>query len=178
MAQHPSTIGLRLVSAAEADRDRLATLINAAFDVYPFMGGPRTSPAGVAEELGTTGVFIVAEDDGRIVGCAMLRPASEIGWDLDSPPTGLSGADVVYLGLVAVDPTIRKLGLGKRIIVEAERTARSRGFAKVALGTLAEQHTVPYYEALGYRTVASQQFEAGHWEQTIPHEFCVMVKAL
>ena len=163
MAQHPSTIALRLVSAAEADRDRLASLINAAFAVYPFMGGPRTSAEGLAEEMGETGVFIVAEDDGRAIGCAMLRPASEIDWETDAAPAGLNGAGVVYLGLVAVDPTIHKRGLGRRIIAEAESTGRRRGFTKVTLGTLREQGTVPYYEALGYRTVASPQFEAGHW---------------
>ena len=177
MAQHPSTLELRLVSAAEADHNRLAALINAAFGVYPFMDGPRTSADGVAEELGATGVFIVAEDGAQTVGCAMLRPASEVNWGIDAPP-GLNGADVMYLGLVAVDPAIRKLGLGRRIIMEAEHTARRQGFAKVALGTLTEQGNPPYYEALGYHTVARQQFEAGHWEQTIPHEFCVMVKEL
>ena len=177
MAQHPSTLELRLVSALEADHSRLAALINAAFGIYPFMGGPRTSAAGIAEELGATGVFIVAEEAGETVGCAMLRPASEIDWELDHSP-GLNDADVMYLGLVAVDPAIRKRGLGRRIILEAEHTAQRSGFAKVALGTLTEQGNPPYYEALGYQTVARQQFEAGHWGQTIPHEFCAMVKAL
>ena len=177
MAQHPSTLELRLVPATEADHSRLADLINAAFDIYPFMGGPRTSAEGIAEELGATGVFIVAEDDAQTVGCAMLRPASEIDWGIATPP-GLHNADVMYLGLVAVDPAIQKRGLGRRIILEAEHTARRQGFAKVALGTLTEQGNPRYYEALGYRTVARQQFEAGHWYQTIPHEFCVMVKEL
>ena len=170
---------LRLITRREADFDQLATVINAAFAIYPFMDGPRTSPEGVEEELGDSGQFVVADGTHGLAGCAMIRPCNDIDWGTEIETANpVHDADAMYLGLVGVDPPLRKHGLGRRLIAEAERIARDRGFASMALGTLAEMGNVVYYEALGYRAVGHRRWEPGHWGLTIPHEFYVMAKPL
>ena len=173
----PSILKLQLVHASAVDVGRVAAVVNAAFAVYPFMGGDRTTAEEIAEEMGESGEFILASEDGAIVGCAMIRPSLDVDWGVDSG-AAINAADAVYLGLVAVEPRIRKQGLGRRMITEAERIARERGFARMVLGTVAEMGNVAYYEPMGYAVVDRTRFGAGHWEMTIDHEFCVMVKAL
>lgn len=177
MSTETPEITLRLVSAACADHVRLAALINAAFGVYPFLTVERTSPEGLAEELGDTGEIILAEAGGELLGCAMIRPSTHVGWE----PAGASDAraDVaMYLGLVSVKPGQMRNGLGRRLVAEAERIAAERSFRQVVLGTLVEMGNVDYYERLGYRTVGHEDLPAGHWGMTIHHRFCGMVKDL
>lgn len=172
-----STLGLQLVPAEAVDTARIAAVVNAAFRVYPFMGGDRTSAEGVAEEMGDNGEFITATDNGVVVGCAMIRPSVDVDWGSEGEDS-ICEADAIYLGLVAVEPTIRKQGLGRRMVAEAERIARERGYRRLALGTIVEMGNVVYYEALGYTVDARKQFESGHWGMPIEHQYCVMVKTL
>lgn len=166
----------RVVGPVEADFPALARLVNAAFTVYPFMEGPRTTAEGIAGEMGDSGRFVVAESVAGLAACAMLRPSLDVHAD-DTPGT-VREADTMYLGLVAVDPEIRKRGVGRAIIAEAERIAALGGFLHMSLGTLREMGNVTYYERLGYIVVNEYAFLPGHWGMTIPHQFCVMVKGL
>jgi predicted N-acetyltransferase YhbS len=172
------TLELELVPARQVDVERIAAVVNAAFAIYPFMEGERTDAEGVREEMGESGEFVIATDAGRIVACAMIKPSLDVHWDGESSNPGVSEPDAVYLGLVAVEPGIRKQGLGRRMIAEAERIARERGFGRVVLGTISEMGNVVYYEALGYEVVSRTTYEPGHWGLTIEHDFCVMVKQL
>jgi predicted N-acetyltransferase YhbS len=172
-----STLDLQLVPGTLVDVERIAAVVNAAFGVYPFMGGQRTTAEGVCEEMGGNGDFITASEGGEIVGCAMIRPSLDVHWGSDGEPS-VTAPDAMYLGLVAVDPGIRKQGLGRRLIAEAERIGRGRGFARVVLGTIAEMGNVTYYESLGYHVLERTRFQAGHWALTIDHDDCVMVKPL
>ncbi|MEO9254216.1 MAG: GNAT family N-acetyltransferase [Tepidiformaceae bacterium] len=172
-----STFDLQLVPARAVDVDRIAAVVNAAFRIYPFMGGDRTSAEGVTEEMGDNGEFITAIDNGLVVGCAMFRPSVDVDWGMEGEDS-ICEVDAVYLGLVAVEPTIRKRGLGRRMVAEAERIGRERGYRRLVLGTLVEMGNVVYYEALGYAVDARKRFEAGHWGLPIDHDYCVMVKTL
>ena len=166
----------RLVGPVEADFLALACLVNAAFTVYPFMEGPRTTAEGIADEIGDSGRFVIADGAAGLAACAMLRPSLDVHAN-DTPGT-VREADTMYLGLVAVDPEIRKQGLGRAVIAEAERIAATAGYLHMSLGTLREMGNVTYYERLGYRVVDEYAFPPGHWSMTIPHQFCVMVKEL
>ncbi len=169
-------VTLRLIPAAEADHERLAALINAAFAVYPFLGVERTSPEGVAEELGDTGRMILAEAADELVGCAMIRPSLEV--ECEGTRSDVRGPDAMYLGLVSIKPGEMRQGLGRKIVAEAERIAARGGYRTMVLGTLVEMGNVDYYERLGYRVEGSEDFPPGHWGITIPHRFRGMVKTL
>jgi predicted N-acetyltransferase YhbS len=174
-----ATITFNTVPSGKPDHVRLAELVNAAFAVYPFMAGPRTSPEGIAEECGDDAVFILASAAGELpVACAMLRPAPHVDWGVEPVPDAATHPQSLYLGLVAVEPALRKSGLGKRMVAEATREARERGFRSIVLGTLAEMGNVTYYEAHGYRSLASYRYEPGHWGMAIPHTFHIMELAL
>ncbi|MGH2632627.1 MAG: GNAT family N-acetyltransferase [Tepidiformaceae bacterium] len=166
-----------LLPPGAGDRDVLAGVINAAFAVYPFMSGERTSAEGIEEEQGDTGRFVVASTRGEVAACAMIRPSLDVHAEPDLIEAE-GDAATMYLGLVAVRPSIRKLGLGRRVVAAAEQASRDLGFSHVTLGTLREMGNVEYYEPLGYRVTGEQVFEPGHWGLTVPHHFCVMVKAL
>lgn len=55
----------------------------------------------------------------------------------------------VKLQALAVDPHLRRRGVGTRLIEELERRARQSGSTSVYLG--AEEPARPFYQALGYR---------------------------
>jgi GNAT superfamily N-acetyltransferase len=174
----PAHVTFTTIPARDADRVRLAELVNAAFFVYPFMSGPRTSPEGIAEECGDDANFVLAMHGGATRACAMVRPALGIEWGVEPVPAAATDPCALYLGLVAVEPAIRKSGLGKRLVAESERAASERGGRAMVLGTLAEMGNVTYYEALGYRSLAQYPYETGHWGISIAHTFHIMEHTL
>lgn len=156
----------------------LLPLINAAFAIYPFSSEPRLASVPVFEEqAGPTASFVVARVGGTAVGCAMICPAVGKEWDVGEG-RGITSPEALYLGLAAVSPALRKGGIGKALLAEAEHEASRRGFSRIVLGTVAEMGNVAYYAALGYRSVDTRHFEAGHWGLRIPHEVHVMEKRL
>lgn len=178
MPLDPAQATFTTIPAREADHVRLAELVNAAFFVYPFMSGPRTSPDGIAEECGDEATFVLAMHDGATLACAMLRPATGVDWGVEPVPAAATDPGALYLGLVAVDPGVRKSGLGKLLVAESERVATECGARAIVLGTLAEMGNVTYYQGLGYRSVGQYPYEPGHWVISIPHTFHIMERTL
>lgn len=79
--------------------------------------------------------FLVAEENGRIVGSVMAGYDGHRGW-------------VNYL---AVDPSQRRSGLGRELMAEAERLLAEAGCPKINLqvrGT--NEAALGFYERLGY----------------------------
>ena len=175
MTIHPRTSTLRLVEAAYADLEAIASLVNRAFLTHRLMnGGDRTSVDGLLEELGTEGRFILAESEGRLVGSAMIRPVNDDdATDGYAPPP-----QAPYFGLAAVEPSLMKAGIGRLLLGEAERIGRSHGQSHLALNTLYEFDLVPYYVTYGYAPVFDESFEAGHWGLPEPHTLCYLEKSL
>lgn len=99
--------------ATEADLPRLVELTNLAYQVEAFcIEGPRLSEEE-ARGLMTGGTFLLAEDaQGRLRGSVFLRE---------------DGDRRCYLGLLAVDPGLRGLGLGRALVAAAEDRARAAG---------------------------------------------------
>lgn len=73
------------------------------------------------------GAFI----DGRLVGCATLQSADG----------GL------FLEYVAVDPSVRKKGIGARLVSRIEEEARARGLSEL----WAKARSPGFYERIGFR---------------------------
>ena len=75
------------------------------------LGGQRTDPDVLASIItGTASRMIVVDEDGVVVGCCQLE-ARDVG--------------TAYLGMLAVRPSLQAHGVGRRIVTEGERVART-----------------------------------------------------
>ncbi|MDQ0324406.1 N-acetylglutamate synthase-like GNAT family acetyltransferase [Rhodopseudomonas julia] len=105
----------------------------------------RMGPAELAEKAGSE-TLLLAEEDGRIVGCAFLRLEP----------------DCLYIGKVAVAPAFRGAGLARRLFVLAEERARANDRLFLKLQTrveLTENHAA--FARLGFVKV-SETAHAGY----------------
>ena len=114
---------LVLRPAIVGDAASVAATIAAAFEQYrgklkPESGAFRETAKGIAGELRKGAGAIVAERNGRVVGCVMTKM--------------LEGD--LYFGRLAVLPQERGTGVAKRLIAAVEADAKSRGLPGVRLG--------------------------------------------
>ncbi|MDR0823997.1 MAG: GNAT family N-acetyltransferase, partial [Prevotella sp.] len=63
-------------------------------------------------------ILCIGENGGRMVGCCILTPVD---------------GDIVQLRQMAVDDSIQKKGVGAKVLLFAEQTAKERGFNKIIL---------------------------------------------
>lgn len=127
--------------ADESDTAKLLALINQAFSVESFFHiGTRLDTDRIQPHL-SKGRFLVAESGGKLVGCVYVE---------------LHGEES-YLGLLSVDPSQQKTGLGRRLVAAAEEFAREMGARCMDL-TVVNLRTElpPYYQKLGYRIVGEE----------------------
>lgn len=99
-----------------------------------------------------TGLFLVATLHGDPVGCGALKFYPDGGW--------------AYLKRMWVSPTVRGLGLGRRLLAELEAQAAAHGMGTVRLETnRALTEAIALYRAAGYREVDAFNDEpyAHHW---------------
>jgi ribosomal protein S18 acetylase RimI-like enzyme len=131
---------LVLRPATPADAPPLAATIAAAFAQYrgklvPESGAFRETAEGIAAELAKGAGAIVAERNGKMLGCVMTK---------------VMEGDL-YFGRLSVVPGARGLGLARRLVAAVEADARARGLAGVRLGVrvvLTENQRL--FASLGY----------------------------
>jgi GNAT superfamily N-acetyltransferase len=135
--------------------DRLVEVVNAAYAIGEaglwVEGTARIGPREVAEAV-RSGGMLVATREGRVVGCAYVRP-------LD--------ADTADLGLISAAPDEWGGGIGRELVRAAEELMRSRGVTTAQLELLVPKEWVhpekerlrSWYTRLGYRVVRSAPFE-------------------
>jgi ribosomal protein S18 acetylase RimI-like enzyme len=125
-------VTVRLRPFADADEDAVVRLWQAALLVRPW-NDPRRDIARkkrVQREL-----FLVAEDDGAVVGTAMAGYDGHRGW-------------VYYL---AVAPERQGTGLGRLLMTEAEAQLLALGCPKVNVQVRSGNEPVAaFYDRLGY----------------------------
>jgi putative acetyltransferase len=81
--------------------------------------------------------FLVARQQGRIVGCGGIVPRSN------------GTAEIVRMSIAA---DVRRQGIGRRILEELVKTATSLGCNRIVLETTATWHDViAFYERCGFR---------------------------
>ena len=169
--------------AREESRDdglveELVRLINAAYALGEaglwLDGATRTGPSEIAEAIGTGGM-LAATLEGRLVGCAYVRP-------LD--------AGTADLGPLSAAPDMWGSGVGRELVHSAEELMRSHGVTTMQLELLVPKEWVHaekdrlrgWYTRLGYRVVRSAPFEqvAAHLESELatPCEFLIFHKPL
>src|SRR4051794_27993031 len=125
--------------ATASDAQDIARIINAAFEIErDFRNGERTSPAEVVR-LMEEETFLVAEEKGRLIAAVEVRIDVDIG----------------YFGMLAVDASARRNGLGARMVEAAEEYCGAAGCSVITMST-GENRTelIPYYEKMGYRVSA------------------------
>jgi amino-acid N-acetyltransferase len=88
--------------------------------------------------------FVVAEKDGRIIGCAALRVYTP---------------QLAELGSLAVSEAAHGLGVGRRLVTAIEHEAVRHGIGTVFALTLQDV----FFGKLGYRTVAKEMFPLKVW---------------
>jgi len=123
---------------------QITSLINSAFRIAEefFVDGNRISIEGVLEHF-ESGEFLLAEEEENLVGCVYLEHRG----------------DHTYLGLLSVDPTIQRGGLGSRIVSGAEEYCRERGakFMDISVVNLREE-LLPFYAKRGYIEIGTSPF--------------------
>lgn len=116
-------------------------------------------------QLVSSGRYLVAEVDGRLVGAG--------GWSLAPPPGGRPGRRRAHVRHVVTDYRAVRTGVGRRLmaaVMDAARTEGVRGME--CLSTLT---AVPFYVACGFSEVARLDLPI---VPGIPFEAVRMVRAL
>ena len=135
------------------------------------LGGQRTDPEALMLIIeGDDSRMVIADDDGVVVGCCQLERRE-------------GGA--AYLGMLAVWPSLQARGIGRAVVAEGERVARSEWAAERVQLSVIRQRTelIAWYERLGYeRSGETRPFPYGDERFGLPKvdglEFVVLEKRL
>jgi len=152
----------RLRLAEAADAEGITRLINTAFEVERFfLEADRLDIHEVRSRL-ATGKFILAEGDATLSGCVYVEPAGERA----------------YLGLLSVDPTLQRSGVGKLLMTAAENHCRAAGCHFMDLRIVNLRTELPgFYQKFGYVQTGTAPFP-DHARPKFPCHFLIMSKPL
>ncbi len=149
--------------ATFADVPALTRLINAAFVVESVaFDGDRVNEQGVRGYM-NTGTFLVLEDVAGLSGCVYVECDRQRS----------------YLGLLSVAPRRQGLGLGRRLVAEAEKFARESGCLVMDLRVISPRakQLLPFYLRLGYHEAGAQPFPH-NLSSKVPAHYILMSKRL
>lgn len=143
-----SNTGSVFRNATVADAKVLVDLIRSAYrgetsqqgwaSEADFVGGDRIDQSGVCNLIAAPNSMILILADGMsVVACCQLEDR---------------GGGIVYFGTFAVDPGAQARGVGRRVLAEAERIAKTRyGATALEISVLAPQNQlISYYERQGF----------------------------
>ena len=153
--------GLHIRDARDDDRDAILDLTASAYQEYAALMGPehwqmyrQDMEATVCGEVRAD--IIVAEQDGLIVGSALLYPA---GTALRSPDGAERTLERPEVRLLAVSPAARGRGVGMALMEECLGRARRAGAAELTLHTNPMmQAAVRLYERMGFERAPELDF--------------------
>jgi ribosomal protein S18 acetylase RimI-like enzyme len=150
-------------TAAHPDVAAIAALVNTAFQVEAFFKiGDRTSPAEILE-LMRDGEFLLLEDAGTTVGCVYLTASAD---------------GRAYFGMLSIDPSRQRQGLGRQLIEAVEARARERGCRYMDIHIVNLREELPgFYRKFGYVEQGTLPFSDMERASRACH-FVVMRKSL
>ena len=154
---------MRFRVADIADTAAITKVINAAFKQAEsfFIERDRIDEESVRNFL-KTGEFLVAEDGETLTGCVYLEPRGERG----------------YIGLLSVDPSRQRSGLGSQLMAAAEDRCRELGCRTADLQIVNLRQELPeFYRRRGYSPTGTAPFRPDLVTK-IPCHFIKMSKAL
>lgn len=161
MTHTKNTLPLRL--AAPDDAEKITALINAAFYICEgfFVESPRTNKAEIEEHM-SKGAFLLAEAGDVLSGCVYVELRGERS----------------YLGLLSVDPSLQRGGLGSILMDAAENYCRERGSRFMDIYIVNLRTELPaFYERRGYVATGTTPFPEDV-PTKLPCHFINMSKAL
>ncbi|MCW2314525.1 Ribosomal protein S18 acetylase RimI [Rhodoblastus acidophilus] len=148
-ARTSSAAPLAFRAAEAADIPAMTALINSAYRGESSRGGwtteadllegRRIDEAGLAREMAAPDtLFLLCFEDDALIGSAQLRKAAE---------------GVGYLGMFVIRPGLQGRGLGRRLLQEAETTARRLwSAARMTMAVIGlRSELIAYYQRRGYR---------------------------
>lgn len=141
---------MEVTAAKAADAAELAFLINSAYRAQSgasgwtneagMLAGPRADEAllrTLVTESEATILCLRRRADPRLLGCVSVQPGRGASW---------------HLSLLATDPRLQNLGLGRILLDEAERFAHSSGGQTAGMTVIHLRETlIKWYERRGYR---------------------------
>ena len=133
---------LTIRPATEADIQPICDLVNGFADQNLML---HRTPDQVRRALGD---FLVAEEDGRVVGCGYIAYLSP---------------DLVELRSLAVDPALHGRGVGGQIVDALVETARQRGLRQICALTLAPG----FFQRQGFRVVDRWAISPKIWSECV-----------
>ena len=164
LTRAPSGVTMR--RGTPADVEALVSLVNDAYrktEGHVFPGSTRTERGDLLERIAE---IIVAEADGRPVGC--LHFTTE--------------GDVAHFGLLAADVRLHGRGIGSALIAHAEHLGRDAGCRMMHIESVKEANMLPYYERRGYRVLrenVGQEWNGGQdWGAAIEWHMVELEKNL
>ena len=149
--------------ARETDVDAVTDLINAAFKRAEsfFIERDRIDRDAVRRFM-ERGEFLLLEDSAGLAGCVYVEKREERA----------------YTGLLAVNPSRQKGGLGSKLMIAAEGHAQAFGSRYMDLRIVSLRRELPeFYARRGYMPTGTEPFTAG-LETKIPCHFINMSKPL
>jgi ribosomal protein S18 acetylase RimI-like enzyme len=134
---------LTLRTASRSDCEAIARLINSAFAIEKFIEGNRTDENELKQMM-NKGEFLLASDEsGRLIASVYVETRAARG----------------YFGMLAVDPEQQGIGLGRRMVEEAEAFCRKKGCIAMDLKILSlRTELLPFYKKLGYAETGREEF--------------------
>lgn len=156
---------IELRQGNEADCDAVLAVLKESFSPYLNLLIP---PSGVTKETAetlrqkvVTETLLVAEVDGRVVGCLFFTPHH-------------AQPDTLYFGRLGVLPAFQKQGIARQLVRQVEQAATAGGFAKVGLAVrIVLPDNIHFFESMGYE-IAEAKAHTGFNEPT----YYTMVKQI
>jgi GNAT superfamily N-acetyltransferase len=148
--------------ATEADVPQIVAVVNLAFQVERFMVyNDRTSAPQIAGMF-QTGTFLLAEASGQLGGCVYLE---------------LRG-DRAHFGLLSVDPSHQRDGIGRALVHEVEGCAKAAGCKIMDIFAVnVRPELISIYQRMGYTESGTAPFPA-NVPTKMPCHFVRMSKEL
>jgi GNAT superfamily N-acetyltransferase len=149
-------------TAAVSDAEALTALINRAFEVEKFfIDTERIAMPQILRFL-DAGTFLTAGENGTIDACVYVEVRGSRG----------------YFGLLSVDPSRQRLGLGRLLIRAAEEHCRAAGCRLMDLQIVNLREELPaFYRKLGYVETGTAPFPPDV-QTKLPCHFVKMSKPL
>ncbi len=144
MSQPGSTNHLDVRIASTPDAREITSLINGAFKAAEgfFVEGDRIELEEVIESL-SKGKFLLAEEEGLLVGCVYVEPHGERA----------------YLGLLSVDPSRQHSGVGSQLMAAAESYCEGQDCRFMDIKIVNLRRELPeFYLKRGYVATGTSSF--------------------